>query len=94
MIIGTLRVRLQLSQASSLKGKRFILKGMKERLRKQFNISLSEIGEGKDLWQSAELAAAVVGDDRRHLNQILDQVKNKLSESRDVELTDCLLEFF
>ena len=62
MIIGTLHVRLYLSESTSLKGKRFILKGLKDRLRKRFNISLSEVGDGKDLWQDAELAVAVVGD--------------------------------
>ena len=93
MIIGTLRVRLHLTDATSLKSKRFILKGLKERLRRKFNLSCTEIGE-KDLWQSAELAFAVVGDDRRHLNAILDQVLNQLNDVPSLEVSEQLLEFF
>ena len=93
MIVGTLHVRLHLPDASSLKGKRFILHGLKERLRQRFNISLSEVGE-KDLWQSADLAVAVVGDERRHLNQVLEQVKNQLSKITTIRITDSIMEFF
>lgn len=93
MIIGTLRVRLHLAEATSLKGKRFILKGLKERLRSKFNIAVSEIGE-KDLWQTAELAIAAVGDEKRGINAALDQVLNFISTTNHVAVTENQLEFF
>lgn len=93
MIIGTLRIRLRIRAARSLKEKRFVLKSIKDRLRKKFNISLSEIGE-KDLWQSADLAIAVVGDEQRYLNQVLDEVSRQFTSHSSMEVLDTAMEFF
>ena len=94
MIVATLRLKLHFPSAQSLKEKRFVLKSLKDRLRGKFNVSVSEIGEDKDLWQVTELAIAVVGDEQKFLNQQLDQLKYYAEQSPDLVITDSLLEFF
>ncbi|NIV98638.1 DUF503 family protein, partial [Candidatus Saccharibacteria bacterium] len=52
MIIAVLKVDLYLHGAASLKDKRTIVRGIKDRLNKKFNISLAEI-DFQDKWQRA-----------------------------------------
>ena len=59
MIVGTLRVRLLLREARSLKDKRQVVQSIKERLRNRFNVSVAEI-EAQEHRQLAVLAVAMV----------------------------------
>ena len=45
MIVGTLRVRLLLREARTLKDKRQVVKSIKDRLRNHFNVSVAEVDE-------------------------------------------------
>ena len=94
MIVGTLRVKLHFPEAHSLKEKRFVLKSLKDRIRNKFNVAVSELGDTKDLWQIAEIGMAVVGDEQKYLNQVLDHLKNFFEASADFQLTESLVEFF
>src|SRR5258706_348115 len=55
---------LHLPACQSLKDKRTIVKSLKDRMHNRFNVSVAETGH-QDLWQRAELTAAVVSTDRR-----------------------------
>jgi len=46
-----------------LKAKRMVLKSLKDRIRKNFNVSIAEV-EDNDQWQSAVLAVALVSNDK------------------------------
>ncbi|MBL8222124.1 MAG: DUF503 domain-containing protein, partial [Bryobacterales bacterium] len=48
--IGVLTLELHLPDSHSLKDKRSVVKGLKDRLRHRFNVSVAEIG-GHDTWQ-------------------------------------------
>src|SRR2546428_7673023 len=63
---------LHLAACQSLKDKRQILKSLKDRLHRRFNVSAAET-DHQDLWQRAELTAAVVSTDRRHAEEVLRQ---------------------
>jgi uncharacterized protein YlxP (DUF503 family) len=58
MVIGLLTVELHLASARSLKDKRMVLRGIKDRLKK-FNVAVSET-EYHDLWQRAELGIVTI----------------------------------
>ena len=60
MIVGTLRVRLLLRGARTLKEKRQTLQSIKDRLRQSFNVSVAEI-EATDNRQMIVLGMAIVG---------------------------------
>lgn len=93
MVIGTLVIRLVIRESHSLKQKRSILKGVKDRLRNQFNVSVSEI-EAHDVWQSAMLGVAMVGCDKRYVNGALCKVVDFIRGVPQVQLVDYELEFY
>ena len=64
MIVGVTVWELHLPACQSLKDKRTIVKSLKDRMHNRFNVSVAETGH-QDLWQRAELTAAVVSTDRR-----------------------------
>jgi hypothetical protein len=66
--VGT--VELHLPDVDSLKGKRHILKGLKERVRRRFEVSVAEVNH-QDTWQRATLAVAYVSPDSRHANEVV-----------------------
>lgn len=61
---------LELHGCHSLKDKRSILQSLKADLRRKLNVSVAEV-EHQDLWQRAGLACAVVGSDKRIVEEIL-----------------------
>jgi uncharacterized protein YlxP (DUF503 family) len=47
-----------------------VLKSLKDRLHRQFNVSAAEV-DHQDSWQRAALACSVVTTDRRHAEEVL-----------------------
>jgi len=70
MVVGLTVWELHLAGCGSLKQKRSILKSLKDRLHRQFNVSVAET-DHQDLLQRAELAACVVAGQRRHAESVL-----------------------
>ena len=66
--LGT--VELHLPDVESLKGKRHVLKGLKEKVRARFEVAVAEV-DHQDKWQRATLAVAYVSDDSRHANEVV-----------------------
>jgi hypothetical protein len=83
MVVGVLSIELHLPEADSLKSRRFVLKSLKDRLRK-FNVSVAE--EGGDLWQRVSLYVACVSQDGKQVNVVLEQVKNTIEKETEVEI--------
>jgi uncharacterized protein YlxP (DUF503 family) len=89
--VGT--VELHLPDVESLKGKRQILKGLKERLRRRFEISVAEV-DHHDSWQRATLALACVSGDSRHANEVISKAMDFLEDHVDGYVTDIEVEIF
>lgn len=85
MIIGTCEMDLLIPESRSLKGKRFILKSLKDRIHHRFNVSVAEV-DGHDLWQRGKLGIAVVSTDAQHAHQVLSEVVNFVERDRRVHL--------
>jgi uncharacterized protein YlxP (DUF503 family) len=90
MIIGTLRIRLLLREARTLKDKRQVLHSIKDRLRQSFNVSVAEI-EANDNRQMIILGMAMVGNAahpiKKTLGEIVDALKaHPIAEFLDFEL--------
>jgi hypothetical protein len=73
MRIGMCVVELHIPGNTSLKGKRKVVKSIKERLKNRFNISVAEV-DSQDLYQRATLGIAMVGNDGRKINSELDRI--------------------
>lgn len=91
LYIGVLQFSLEIPYAESIKDKRNVVKALKDRLRRSFNVSISEI-EDLDAPTLATLGAVVAGSDTAHLNSTMDHLLNELREWRDGSLTDHQLE--
>lgn len=73
--IGVLTLELHIEDSHSLKDKRHVVKGLKDRLRHKFNVSVAEIA-GQDTWQRSVIAAVTVSADRAYAEQLLQAVEN------------------
>jgi len=91
MMIGTLRVRLLLREARSLKDKRQVVLSIKDRLRNGFNVSVAEVEE-QDHRQIAVLGIAMVSNETHPLKVALGQVERALREHPVAEFLDSQLE--
>ena len=87
MVIGLLTLDLHFPGARSLKDKRQVMRGLVGRIRKRFNVSVTEV-EHQDLWQRARLAVVSVNTDHGHLEATLQSVAGEAASTRDAELVD------
>jgi len=72
MVVASLTWELSLPGCSSLKQKRSVIRSLRDRLRKRFNISVAETGL-QDVHSRAELTIALVGTEGRVVESILDK---------------------
>lgn len=63
-------VELHLPDVLSLKDKRHVLKGLKQKVRTRFEVAVAEV-DHQDTWQRATLAVAYVSGDSRHANEVV-----------------------
>jgi len=91
MIVGTLRVRLLVREARTLKDKRQVIQSIKDRLRNEFNVSVAEV-EGQDNRQLAVLGMAMVSNEAHPLKQALGKIVEALRVHPIAEFLDHELE--
>ena len=84
-------VELHLPDVESLKDKRHVLKGLKERVRARFEVSVAEV-DHQDLWQRATLALAYVSADARHANEVVVKVMDFIEDNVAGMVLDTSLE--
>lgn len=80
MIVGVLTLDLFFPYAHSLKDKRRILHGFKDRVRRN-NVAVAEL-EFQDLWQRARLGVVTVNSHAAVVEEILGRV---LADARNLE---------
>jgi len=86
MLIGICKVDLYLPNSHSLKDKRNLLKSIKLRIRNYYNVSVSEINNS-DLWKNTTLGIACIGNDKKYLNKILNEIILFLEKQNESQLT-------
>jgi uncharacterized protein YlxP (DUF503 family) len=87
MIVGSLRVRLLVRQARSLKDKRQVVQSVKDRLRDRFNVSVAEV-ESQDHRQLVVLGVAMVSNEAGHVKAAFEQIVAALRGHPVAELLD------
>jgi uncharacterized protein YlxP (DUF503 family) len=73
-------VELHLPDVGSLKDKRHVLKGLKEKVRARFEVSVAEV-DHQDVWQRATLAVAYVSADARHANTVISKAMDFIEDN-------------
>jgi len=90
--VGVLTLELRLENSHSLKDKRHVVQGLKERLRNKFNVAVAEI-DYQELWQRAAVAAVTVSSDRGHAEKVLRSVENEAASLLGAGLAGAVLEW-
>ncbi len=76
MPIGLLTLEIYIPDARSLKDKRQVLRSLKDRLRRQFNVAIAEL-DHQETWQRALVGVVTISADTRHLEDSLEKVANE-----------------
>ena len=84
-------VELHLPDVASLKEKRHVLKGLKEKVRARFEVSVAEV-DHQDLWQRATLAVAYVSADARHANEVIGKAMDFIEDHVEGQVIDTSVE--
>jgi len=90
--VGVLTLEMRLTNSHSLKEKRHVVQGLKERLRHKFNVAVAEI-DCQDLWQRAVVAAVTVSSDHLAAAQVLESVEREAAALLGPELVSATVEW-
>ena len=88
--VGT--VELHLPDVGSLKGKRHTLKGLKERVRARYEVSVAEV-DHHDLWQRATLGIVGIAAARLPLEQTFSSIQGEVERKIPGDILSCEVEF-
>ncbi|MGA7235382.1 MAG: DUF503 domain-containing protein, partial [Bryobacteraceae bacterium] len=89
--VGVLTLELRLENSFSLKDKRQVVRSLKDRLRRKFNVAIAEI-DYQELWQRAALAAVTVSSDHRYAEKLLQSVEQEAASLLGSELAGSSVE--
>lgn len=91
MTIGICSVELYLPGITSLKQKRSIINSIKTKIRKHFNVSISEVNYSEK-WQRSLLGIVGVSNDGKLLESSFKKILNNIQQKRGVEILDYTFE--
>jgi len=86
LIVGVCKIVFRITDVSSLKGKRSVVKKLIERTRNRFRISIAETGLLDD-WHGSEVGLALVGNDASFVNSRLDRILDFIEDMQLAEMT-------
>jgi uncharacterized protein YlxP (DUF503 family) len=89
VVVGTLELQLRLDGSFSLKDKRRVLRSLMDRSRRDFHVSIAEVGD-QDLWNCALLGVSCVSNEVAHAEAILQSVIDLADSMPEVEIVDAL----
>lgn len=87
MIVKTLEIEIYLAYSNSLKDKRRVSKSIIARLRQKFNVSVSEVDD-LESFRDLVLGIAVITNNQRYADTVLDQCINLIENEYDLEIID------
>ncbi len=77
MVIGVLQIELSIEGAASLKDKRRVVSSLKDRLHREHQVSVAEVGQQEN-HAAAVLGIVLASSDATHCRTTLDGVLNKI----------------
>lgn len=72
MAVAVLQLQIHLPYAESLKDRRMVVRSLKDRLRRRFNVSVAEL-DGGHQWQWAVVGMVAISSDRAYLQGLLER---------------------
>lgn len=92
-MIGCLRCECLIYDVNSLKEKRAVLQRIIQRLKNQFNVSVSET-DFQDLWQRAEITIVNVSSSQKISEKELQKALQLIDSFPEIETTNTSTEWF
>ena len=92
MIVGLLNIEIFIPGSASLKEKRMVLKSVKDRAHKKFNVSAAETGY-QDKWQRSLLGFALVTEKEKYAQEALNKLFSWLDNEPAFEIVKFNFEF-
>jgi len=93
MILTMITLNARLSSAHSLKDKRRIISGLKEKLHQKFNLSVIE-SDYQDSWQRIQLAMAQVAADKSFVQKTVQEIDSFLNLNYNFDEFQLEVEFY
>ncbi len=87
MVVGILQIELRIEWSESLKDKRRVLSSLKDRLHREHQVSVAEVGQLED-HRVAVLGIAMASNSAAYCRSVLDRIVDKLRRTRDCVLSD------
>lgn len=82
-MVGVCRISIALHGNRSLKGKRQVVRSVKDKVKSRFNISIAEV-DNHDILQTASLGMCVCASDAAHADSQIQKAVNFISGQADV----------
>lgn len=92
-MVGVLTLELAILEARSLKDKRRVVHGLKQKIRNRFNVSVAETGY-HDMHKRCRLDVAMVSNESRPLHSQLDKIVDAVRGTPGVSLINYERELF
>ena len=92
MIIGVITLDIHLLSCSSLKEKRIIIKGLKDKIRHKFNVSIAEV-DFQNKWQRALIGIVHVGNEYKFIEKNLNSIFHLIDINNQLEILNHSYEF-
>lgn len=83
--VGRCEIDLLVENCRSLKDKRRIVKSLKDRIRRTFNVSVCEFGD-QSLWQRCQLGVSLCGNERSLIESTVMNMLSFIERTRGVSL--------
>ena len=87
MVVGILQVELAIEWAGSLKDKRRVVSSLKDRLHREHQVSVAEVGALDDQ-RTAVLGLTMASNSVSHCHRVFSRILTKLRAARDCVLVD------
>ncbi len=92
-MVGVLTLDLVIQEAQSLKDKRRLIHGLKQKIRNRFNVSVAET-DYHDMHKRCRLSVAMVANESRALHSQLDKIVDAVRATHGLSLMDYERELF
>jgi uncharacterized protein len=93
MVTGVAHIDFILHESMNLKDKRSVVKKIIDRSRNRFNAAISEV-DHLDLYQRGKIGVAVISNNRRHANSMLDNIVNFIEGMHIIDIINIQIELF
>ena len=91
MVIGSLEISLRVEGCSSLKDKRQVLRSVMDKARREFQVSIAEVGD-QQLWGNATIGVATVSNNAKQAESVLQHVLDLIDAQPALEVEGVLRE--